>query len=97
MTRMVRKQIYITKAQDETLKRVAAERGQTQAEVVRGCLEGLTTKEEAQDTKRLEAGRAFIEFARQRAEQFKDVPQAPRDWTRDELYEERLDKIMRRP
>jgi hypothetical protein len=97
MTRMVRKQIYITKGQDETLKRVAAERGQTEAEVVRTCLEALTSEAEAQEAKRLEAGRAFIEFARRRAEQFKDVPQEPRDWTRDELYEERLDKIMHRP
>lgn len=103
MARMVRKQIYITKEQDEALKRAAAERGQTEAEVVRGCLEGLVPEEDGRtevderETARLEAGRAFIEFARRRAEQFKDVPQHPRDWTRDELYEERLDKIMRRP
>ena len=38
---MVRKQIYITQEQDERLKRLAAERGKTEAEVVRTALDNL--------------------------------------------------------
>lgn len=98
MTRMVRKQIYITKDQDETLKRVAAERGQTEAEVVRSCLEGLVPEEEHdRAAKRREAIDRLMVHARDWAEQHKDVPPHPRDWTRDDIYEERLKKIMPRP
>ena len=95
MTRMVRKQIYITKHQDETLKRLAAERGQTEAEVVRTCLDGLTSEEDEREGERRQAIDQLIASAREWAEQHMDAPPHPRDWTRDEIYEERLEKKSR--
>ena len=97
MARMVRKQIYITKDQDATLKRVAAERGQTEAEVVRACLEGLTSGDEEPAAERIRVLDEFMERMRHRAELYHDVPPMnERGWTRDEIYEDRLQKIMPR-
>jgi hypothetical protein len=39
---MVRKQLYITEEQDAKLKRIAAARGSTEADVARSALEALT-------------------------------------------------------
>lgn len=97
MARMVRKQIYITKEQDEALKRAAAERGQTEAEVVRGCLEGLGAEQDEREARRREAIDRLIASAREWAEQHSGAPPHARDWTRDEIYEERLQQIMQRP
>lgn len=97
MARMVRKQIYITKGQDETLKRVAAERGQTEAEVVRSCLEGLEREADAREAERLAAWEGMRARMDARAEKYKNVPQEPRSWTRDELYEDRLARQSPKP
>ena len=102
MARMVRKQIYITKEQDEALKRVAAERGQTEAEVVRTCLDAVESysepsEAEKREAERLEALEAFLKRMQERAEVYRDTPPMnERGWTRDEIYEERLQKIMPR-
>ena len=42
VVRMVRKQVYITVEQDEKLKRLAEARGQTEAEVMRHALDGVS-------------------------------------------------------
>jgi hypothetical protein len=79
---MVRKQFYITKEQDEKLKRVAAFLGITEAEVVRRGIELAVTDEVVRKEawKRL---KAFFEERRKIV-----VPQGPRTWTRDELYDD---------
>lgn len=127
--RMVRKQVYITPEQDELLKRVAEERGVTEAEVIRAALDTLAplTYEQGENT----AGRireaavmdrymanqtgtdaAGLVLDRKLADEIwaKEVAfleaLAAQDgskttgeawkFNRDELYEERLAKILRR-
>jgi hypothetical protein len=83
--KMVRKQVYITKEQDEELKQAARRLSVTEAELIRRGIDEVTrldnseTRKEA--WKRLEA----LMDARMKLK----VPQQPRTWTRDELYDER--------
>ena len=87
MARMVRKQIYITKEQDERLKRLAREHGLTEAEVLRLTMEGKQPPEDVQappikaDTRR--------KLARRRPAPEKDLPVSRADIYRD--YPRRLD------
>lgn len=100
---MIRKQIYIKPEQDEMLKRRAKELGISEATLIRLGIDRLTqSRSEPTDKFAWEKELAFI---RKRAwEQSKalikkrmaiDVPQTGRDWTRDELYEERLERFSR--
>ena len=41
MLRMIRKQVYLTPEQDQKLKRIAAQRGCTEARVLRDAIEAL--------------------------------------------------------
>lgn len=89
MSRMIRKQIYIEPRQDAALKRRAAELGVSEAELIRRGITFVAFGPVGQSD-RMEAWReieAFIESYRHRA-----VPQTGRDWTRDELYDERLQR-----
>ena len=91
MSRMVRKQIYIEPRQEQTLKRRARELAISEAEVVRRAIDqiGRTPTVLSSDL-RLSAwqeAKALIE------ERMKiEVPQTGRSWTRDELYDERLER-----
>ena len=91
MGRMVRKQIYIEPRQEQTLKRRARELAISEAEVVRRAIDqiGRTPTVLSSDL-RLSAwqeAKALIE------ERMKiEVPQTGRSWTRDELYDERLER-----
>lgn len=92
MERMVRKQTYIKPRQAELLKRRARELGVSEAELIRqgvdevvGSVEALTTAWQV-----WEEEKAFIEQRRRMA-----VPQTGRGWTRDELYEDRLERFSR--
>jgi len=90
MSQMVRKQIYIRREQDERLKRKARELDVSEAELVRRGIETVlctTSQEEIRKSawERLRAGmeeRANLK-----------VPQTGRTWTRDEIYEERLERL----
>lgn len=83
MARMVRKQLYIDKRQDEALKRRARELGISEAEVVRQALaDSLAVPE---DNDREKAWARELAFMRERAKM--KVPQQARTWTRDELYD----------
>jgi len=93
MARLVRKQVYIERRQEELLKRQARELGVSEAELIRRGIDllastapSLTAKQQA-----WEEEKAFIQ-ERMRMK----VPQTGRTWTRDELYEERLERIPHR-
>jgi len=93
MTHMLRKQIYIPKRQQVLLKRLAKARGLSEAEIIRQAIEREVAASAARpvvgDRSALED---FIRFglARQAAPDSK-----PRTWTRDELYDERLNRYPR--
>ncbi len=92
MSRMVRKQVYIEPRQEELLKRRAKELGVTEAELIRHAIDhivyGQTTL-----ARKLQIWEEEKAFMRERARM--DVPQTGRTWTRDELYEERLERFSR--
>lgn len=89
MGRMVRKQVYIEPEQDELLKRLSKELGVTEAALVRRALDSLAEPDD--EIARQQALQELFAFMRERATM--KVPQTGRGWTRDELYDERLDRI----
>lgn len=103
MTRMVRKQIYIRPEQEDMLKRKAKELGVTEAALLRLGIDEVLSTERSSSAR--EVWQEELEFIRKRAwEHTKalvkkrmcmDVPQTGRDWTRDELYEERFERFSR--
>lgn len=92
MRRMVRKQVYIEPGQDALLKRQAAQLGVTEAELIRRAIDqagaaprGLPVDQDAwAKAKSIIQERLGI-----------TVPQTGRSWTREELYEERLERPSR--
>lgn len=93
MTRMVRKQVYITRDQEERLKRRAKETGISESELVRRGVEFVA--EEDNESRDLSEG-AWEEAKRLiRKRMALKVPQTGRSWTREELYEERLGRFSR--
>jgi len=86
---MVRKQVYIERRQDALLKHWAAEKGSTEAEIIRQALDQWLAR--ADQRKEAEAAwaeeRAFIE-----ARIAEGPTSGGRTWTRDELYEDRLNR-----
>ena len=89
MTTMVRKQVYIEPRQDELLKKWAKKTGKSEAEIVRQALDRWLASEE----RRREAQAAWeevVDFAEEWAARG-PVP-GGRTWTREELYEERLNR-----
>jgi len=125
---MVRKQVYITGEQEAWLKRIAAERGLTEAEVIRTALDALTPltyersessagwiretatmeryiAEGTQDGAGLALDEKLADAAWQKELDFmkslgkrKAAGTEGEAWkfNREELYEERLAKILRR-
>ena len=94
MAQMIRKQIYIQKSQEERLKKVAEARGVSEAEIIRRALDV--------ELKRVGYRLAYDDQAMKRLLQaMRDmdkkppVPQKKRDWTREELYEERMKRYDR--
>ena len=83
MAQMVRKQIYLEKRQAQMLKRRAKQRGMSESEIVR---EALDTPEDRQgpDPQAIEEALEFMRSLEHRA----PIP-GGRDWTREDLYEER--------
>jgi sugar phosphate isomerase/epimerase len=88
MARMVRKQIYIDEAQDRGLKELAADRGTTESSLVRAgvdaVLSGLVVR--SRDEAWADLERFWAELDQRAARE--GVEPAPRDWTRDDLYED---------
>jgi len=93
MARMVRKQVYITNEQQALLKRRAKALGVPEAEVVRRGIElaGQPGAAFRPDPK------AWQELKKDMEKRGKlKVPQTGRTWTREDLYEERLERFSRR-
>ncbi len=93
MTVMIRKQVYIEPRQEETLKRITEETGMSEAEIIREALDLWLQEAERRRRARecWEEERAFIEDL---------IAQGPvsgeRTWTRDSIYEERLNRYAHR-
>jgi hypothetical protein len=92
MARMIRKQVYIEPGQEDLLKRRARELGVSEAALIRRGIDEVARggSPAVFDRKAWEEALAFMkERARMK------VPQTGRSWTRDELYEERLERFSR--
>jgi hypothetical protein len=86
---MVRKQIYLPKQQNQTLKRLAKQRGISEAEVIRQALDReaeLAVPVVHDSRKALENIFSYVESLRNRPEFMQDKPYK---FNREELYEER--------
>jgi hypothetical protein len=92
MSRMVRKQVYISAEQDKLLKRRAKALGVTEAEVVRRGIE-LASSDSASLPFDRRAWEEELRFIRERAG-IQELGKA-RGWTREELYEERFARHSR--
>lgn len=95
MTRMVRKQVYITPKQDADLKRKAALLDVTESELIRRGIEQVT-KEELSEEERKRLWQEELEFMRRRAELPVPPGTEPWKWNREEIYEERIGRHPRR-
>jgi hypothetical protein len=97
MAQMVRKQIYIQKSQDERLKRLAEDQGVSEAEIIRRALENemrySSVYRPAYDQ---EAWNRIVAFWEELDKRSPVEPQS-RDWTREDLYEERMSRYDRKP
>ena len=87
---MVRKQVYIQQEQEETLKRRARELGLTESELIRRGIDQISRSPLTLLTDRRAWEEAKV-FIRQRLQMA--APQTGRRWTRDELYDERLQRF----
>lgn len=83
---MVRKQIYISERQKALLKRLAEQRGVSQAEVVRQAIDHEFARAEA-----WEEAKRFMRSLDERTGEFKE----PLRWRREDAYEERLSRYDR--
>lgn len=85
---MIRKQIYIQPGQQIILKRFAELRGQSEAEVIRQAINqqigGAILPESLDAAAWDEAQRFMVEL-----QALGPLPDQPRDWRREDLYEER--------
>ncbi|PJH74460.1 MAG: hypothetical protein CO064_11930 [Anaerolineae bacterium CG_4_9_14_0_8_um_filter_58_9] len=86
---MVRKQIYLPRQQNQLVKRLAKQRGVSEAEVIRQALkrEAEMSAPVVRDSKR--ALDEIIAFARSLREHSELMQGEPIRWNRQELYEER--------
>jgi hypothetical protein len=91
MVRMIRKQIYIKPEQEEALDRRSKELGISEAELIRQYIDDGTIRPSAAE--RATALKELLADMKERAKM--RVPQTGRDWTRDELYEERFERYSR--
>jgi hypothetical protein len=84
MTRMVRKQVYIEPRQETLLKRLARDKGVTEAEIIRQAIDRQTQSISLprRDLEAWRQERAFIERMIQQG----PVP-GGRRWCREDLYE----------
>lgn len=94
MAQMIRKQIYIQKSQEERLKRVAEERGVSEAEIIRRALENELKRAGYRPAYDREAWQR-LEAAIHEMDKLPPVPQKKRDWKREDLYEERMKRYDR--
>lgn len=94
-TRMVRKQFYIFKHQDELLKRLAKERGLSESEIIRQAIEHEAAENlDHSASSEWKAIRDFITLARSKRSQ--ETKAEPYRWNREEIYAERENRWLRK-
>lgn len=93
---MVRKQIYLPKRQNQVLKRLAKQRGISEAEVIRQALdrEAEMSAPVVRDSKK--ALDEMISFARSLRNRPDLMQGEPVRWNRQELYEERESRWLKK-
>ena len=85
MPAMVRKQVYLERRQDRDLKRLAREKNQTEAQVIREAIDRLV-QQSAEEKERLRVWEEQKEFIRNWIGQGPAV-YSPRKWKREDLYD----------
>lgn len=95
MTQMIRKQIYIARRQEAQLKQLARSQGVSEAEVIRQALDDRVARGQGrQKATDPTAWADIVKFIAKRRSAER-VLQRPRDWKREDLYEERLSRYDR--
>ena len=95
MAQMIRKQIYIQRRQQAILKRLARARGVSEAELIRQAIDNqvnTSARLTLPDPEAWEKAHRFMVTLHARG----PVQGQPRNWKRDDLYEERLNRHARR-
>ena len=95
MAQMVRKQIYIQKSQEERLRRVAEARGVSEAEIIRRALDNELKRAGYRLAYDNDAMKRLYKLMRDQDKK-PPVPRKKRDWTRVDLYEDRMKRYDRR-
>jgi hypothetical protein len=92
MVAMVRKQVYIEPAQERFLKRRATELGVSEAELIRRAIDSLA-RTPARPSFDPDAWETVVASMEERAR----VPSTGerRTWRREDLYEERVGRLLR--
>jgi hypothetical protein len=93
MSRMVRKHVYIEPEQAELLKQRANELGMSEAELIRRCIDQLARGQTSIPLDQ-KAWQEEIAYIRERA-RIQNALGSQRHWTREELYDERLQRFSR--
>ena len=91
MAQMIRKQIYIQRRQQAILKRLARARGVSEAELIRQAIDNqvnASARLTLPDPEAWEKAHRFMVTLHARG----PVQGQPRNWKRDDLYEERLNR-----
>lgn len=97
MSEMIRKQIYIQKSQEVRLKKIAESRGVSEAEIIRGALENeMRLASVYRPAYSHEAWNRIVAFWDE-LDKRSPVEPRPRDWKREDLYEERMSRYDRNP
>jgi len=90
---MIRKQIYIEPEQEELLKRKAKTLGLSEAELIRQAIANFASVVTSLPRDR-QAWERELAFIKERARSLPDLG-GKRTWTREQLYEERLERFSR--
>jgi pyrroloquinoline quinone (PQQ) biosynthesis protein C len=93
---MIRKQIYLDDRHQESVRRMAAARGVSEAEVIREAIDAQKRQPMVGYQDPAAWKRALAMMRSQRVPSGK-APIQQTKWTREELYEDRLKRYGRRP
>jgi len=86
---MIRKQVYIDRRHEQTLKRLARERGVAEAEIIREALDRMeSTRSQSRHVPDPEAARQLLDSMRAIGRRARSA--SPERWSRESLYEERI-------
>lgn len=93
---MIRKQVYLEERHDRMLKRRARQRGVTEAEIIRHALDMVEIggSGRPRQTPDPVAGRKAVAFMRSLQARRRRAS-AARSWTRESLYQDRIDRWMK--